>query len=311
MWSPTQAPLISPEAHSSLIKSVEKRMQRAYPTRLLVRANRWTENVSPPSCYCKNVLIKGTFQVLLADITQTLNLDTACKRLFHPDGELIHGIEDMEDGQTIYLCSINDKVFSKRDWGKTLCPVKSRTVVAHKNFWSDAAPPSRYTQKIVVPSNLILLMEVITLRLKTDQPVLKLWQQNGSRITRLDQIKDNTHIYVCPKPETMKLSTRQWGETLSPAKKKTIKVHDNYFDGDQGKVLVITASMTNRKWADGITQWKILMEAVSQTLGLSIICRILFNAQGELVSQDTHAMEDGQHYYTVPPPHAPQTDEEY
>jgi len=59
--SPNTKSLISTDAHHKLIKSADKRMQRPYPLKITVRANRWTDHVQAPSRHCKEVLVKGTF----------------------------------------------------------------------------------------------------------------------------------------------------------------------------------------------------------------------------------------------------------
>jgi len=294
----TESPLISPQCYQKLIKSAEKRMQCVHPKKLIVRANRWTEHVVPPSHFVQEMLVKGTLNMLLEDITQSLHLDKAATVIYQPDGQRVRSTKELQDGQTVYMNQKDEQTFSKREWGVTLCPAKARLIIAHANRWSDAPPPSRYARQIVVPSNLTLLCEVITLAMKTDAPVLAVYQKNGDRITQTNQIMDESHLYIHPHPDRMKVSSRDLGKNLAPAKRKFLRVHSNYFEGDKG--CVVTVLVMNPKLADQV--WTILMEECTALLQMPTFCRRLWNSDGEVVAADTQMLMDGATYFTVPPP---------
>lgn len=298
--SPMKKPLISPEAHKSLIKSAEKRMQRPYPMKILVRANRWTEHVMPPSRHCKEILCKGTFTNFTDEITHALNLTQCIQCVWGPNGNQITSLDQLKHGMTVYLCR-KGAGFTDRDWGKTLCPTKAKTVVVHANHWSNAPPPSRYTQNVVVPSNFHLLCEVVTHKLKTDQPVLRLFQKSGKEITDVSQIKDNTSIYLMQPPDKLSLSKREWGATLNPPKKKVIHVHENWWEGDLGKIAVLGKNMVHPD-VDPEEQWLLLMEECTRVMGASLMYRKLWNSDGDLLEGYIDNIEEGGHYFVVPPP---------
>jgi len=304
-WTnPLESPLISPEGYKNLTKGADKRMLAVNPKKLIVRANRWTEHVEPPSHFVQHMLVKGTLDILMADVTDALHMDKACQVLFHPDGRRVRSCEELQDGQTIYTLPKDVSNFSKRDWGITLCPPKAHLVIAHSNRWSEAPAPSRYAKQIVVPSSLKLLSEVITDMLKTDNPVRDVFQVNGDRITDIDQVEDLTHIYIDPHPDRMKPKEVNV-DHLAPDPRKLLRIHKNYFEGDQGSV--VTVCPMNPKLADGATQWIILMEECTLLLGMSVLCRKLWNLHGEEMPQDTKALVPGAEYYTYPPPCTPRS----
>jgi len=296
------SPLISPQGYQNLIKGLDKRMQCVQPKKLIVRANRWTEHVVPPGDYVQEIVVRGTLDMLLADIKQSLTLGNQGQRavIYQPDGQRVRSLKEMQDGQTVYMTQKDEQAMSKRDWGVTLCPAKARSIIAHANRWSDAPAPSRYLRKIIVPSNLMLLCEVITHALKTDAPVLAVYQENGDRITKMDQITDESHLYIVPHPDRMKASCMDAVQKLAPAKRKFLRVHNNYFEGDKGCVVTVLAM--NPKLADPETQWIILMEECTVLLQMSTLCRKLWNSDGQVVATDTKYLVDGATYFTVPPP---------
>ena len=144
------------------------------------------------------------------------------------------------------------------------------------------------------------VLQVITLAMKTDAPVLAVYQENGDRVTEMDQIMDESHLYIHPHPDRMKISSRDLGKNLAPAKKKFLRVHNNYFEGDKG--CVVTVMVMNPKLANPETQWIILMEECTVLLQTSTLCRELWSSEGEPITGDTKLLVDGATYFTVPPP---------
>ena len=143
------------------------------------------------------------------------------------------------------------------------------------------------------------VLQVITHALKTDAPVLAVYQENGDRITKMDQITDESHLYIVPHPDRMKASCMDAVQKLAPAKRKFLRVHNNYFEGDKG--CVVTVMVFNPKLADPATQWIILMEECTVLLQMSTLCRQLWSLEGEPIA-DTKLLVDGATYFTVPPP---------
>ena len=144
------------------------------------------------------------------------------------------------------------------------------------------------------------VLQVITHALKTDAPVLAVYQENGDKITKMEQIADESHLYIVPHPDRMKARDLQGAKNLAPAKRKFLRVHNNYFEGDKG--CVVTVLVMNPKLADPETQWIILMEECTVLLQMSTLCRRLWNSDGQVVAADTKLLVDGATYFTVPPP---------
>merc|ERR1711959_876451 len=132
-------------------------------------------------------------------------------------------------------------------------------------------------------------------------PVLQLYQKSGKEITDVDQIIDNSDIYLMQPPDKLSLSKRQWGATLNPPKKKVIRIHDNWWEGDRGKMAVLSKNMVHKD-VDPETQWLLLMEECTRVLGASLMFRKLWNSYGEVCATDIDFIEEGAHYYVVPPP---------
>ena len=61
----------------------------------------------PPSHFVQEILVKGSLDMLLVDITQSLKLDKAALVIYQPDGQRIRSTEELQDGQTVYM---NQKV---------------------------------------------------------------------------------------------------------------------------------------------------------------------------------------------------------
>ena len=61
----------------------------------------------PPGDYVQECLVRGTLNMLLVDITQSLKLDKAALVIYQPDGQRIRSTEELQDGQTVYM---NQKV---------------------------------------------------------------------------------------------------------------------------------------------------------------------------------------------------------
>ena len=59
----------------------------------------------PPGDYVQECLVRGTLNMLLVDITQSLNLDKAALMIYQPDGQRIRSTEELQDGQTVYMNS--------------------------------------------------------------------------------------------------------------------------------------------------------------------------------------------------------------
>ena len=57
----------------------------------------------PPSHFVQEILVKGSLDMLLVDITQSLNLDKAALVIYQPDGQRIRSTEELQDGQTVYM----------------------------------------------------------------------------------------------------------------------------------------------------------------------------------------------------------------
>jgi len=234
------------------------------------------------------------------EVTSALGLSQSALEVFQPSGQQIYDIDQLKNDQTVYLVR-KGAGFTDRDWGKSLCPVKAKTIVVHANHWSHAPAPSRYTQNCVVPSNFALLCDVVTHKLKTDAPVLKLYQMSGAQVLQVSDIVDNSDIYLSPPPDKLSLSKRQWGATLNPSKKKVIKIHENWWEGDKGKTAVLSKNMV-RADMDTTTQWLLLMEECTRVMGASLMFRRLWNNTGEICECDIDFIEEAGHYYVVPPP---------
>jgi hypothetical protein len=134
--------------------------------------------------------------------------------------------------------------------------------------------------------------------------VLRIFQKSGKQITHVDQIADNTDVYLLQPPDKLSLSKREWGATLNPAKQKVIKIHDNWWEGDKGKMAVLSKNMVHCE-VDPSTQWLLLMEECTRVMGASLMYRKLWNHDGVPLECDVEFIEEGAHYYVVPPPRRP------
>ena len=57
----------------------------------------------PPGDYVQEILVRGSLNMLLADIKQSLNLGTAAAVIYQPDGQRVRSLKEMQDGQTVYM----------------------------------------------------------------------------------------------------------------------------------------------------------------------------------------------------------------
>jgi len=286
------SPLVSDARYAELCTAAEKRARRPKPLKIIVRANHWDTH-DPPSRYAAIMLVTGSLETLKEDVTKRLGLSNSLQTLFHADDRIVEGLEDIVNGETLYIVRKN-VVDSGRHWAKTLCPLKRKVVTVHLNHWADAPPPSRYQQFVLVPENLELMYLKTTLKCKTNGPVVRLFQKNGRLITSVDEIEDEGHIYLTQAPDKLKLSAREWGKTLCPPKKCTICIHGNRDTKDPGSYMPIIA-----KSKDMTTQMGIVLEEITRRLKLGMMLRRVYDADGEAV-QSVGDMADGGHYYSVP-----------
>jgi len=287
-------PLLNQESYAKLTHGADKRAKRPNPPKIIVRANHWSQ-CEPPSQYAAQVLVTGTYAQLLDEVTRRLAIPISVQNLFHTDDRLVTGVEDIQTEETLYTMRSN-LVSSGRDWGKTLCPQKRKIVTVHANHWSDAPPPSRYQQKVLVEEHLGLLYMKTTEKLKTNGPVIRLFHKNGEIVKSVAEIEDESHLYLAQPPDKLKLSTREWGKTLCPNKTRTICVHANRDANDNGYCMPIVAKSKDEK-----TQMSIVLEEITKHLSLGMMLRRMYNVEGVMV-KTMDDWVDGQHYYTHPPP---------
>ena len=80
-----------------------------------------------------------------------------------------------------------------------------------------------------------------------------------------------------------------------------IHVHENWWEGDTGKLAVLSKNMVHPE-VDPTTQWLLLMEECTRVMGASLMYRKIWNREGELCAADIDYIVEGAHYYVVPPP---------
>jgi len=285
-------PLMSPDRYKQMCRAAEKRARRPAPPKIVVRSNHWT-TVPPPSRFAKTLLVTGTMNQLLDEITKALELPNSCQHIYHADDTPVLGVHDIKSGENIYTIR-KALTFGDRDWGLTLCPKKRKNVVCHLNHWSDAPPPSRYTQNVLVPDNMDLLCMKITDKMKTNGPVVRLFDQEGVQITDVVMIRDNQDVYLSPPPEKMKLSKRDWGKSLCPPKKRMLTVHDNRDPGDRGCYVPVIARCSDEKECHTI-----VLEEITRRLKMGMMIRKMYDIDGNVVT-DIRQWKDKCDYYTLP-----------
>jgi len=286
-------PLMSPDRYQQMCRAAEKRARRPAPPKIVVRSNHWS-NVPPPSRFAKTLLVTGTLDQLMDEVTLALQLPNSCQYLYHADDTLVEVLEDIKHGEDIYTIQQNLKN-SDRDWGKTLCPHKRKNVICHLNHWSDARPPSRYTQNVLVPDNIDLFFMKITDKMKTNGPVVRLFFKNGNEIFDVNEIPDNADVYLTRPPEQMSLSKREWGKTLCPAGTRMLTVHDTRAPGDRGLSVPVIARCKN----DDKQNQRIVLEEITRRLKAGMMINYMYDEDGSLMEN----IEDWQHkghYYTLP-----------
>jgi len=288
------APLVTPDKYSAVCKAAEKRARKVDPQKVTVRANHWNK-APPPGRFAKVLLVSGTLEQLLDEVTKKLNTPNSVQYLYHENDEEVTGVDDIKDGETLYIVR-NSLVDSGRDWGKTLCPMKRKVVTVHMNHWSEAPPPSRYTQNVLVPDNLALLFMKITDKMKTNGPVLKAFTKKGALIHDVNEIEDEGHIYLTLPPDAMTLSKREWGKTLCPKKRRVIVVHANRDPNDTGCFIPIVARSEDEE-----VQMNIVLEEITRRLGLGMMVWKVYDVDSNLVNS-MEDWQDGTHYYTHPKP---------
>ena len=59
----------------------------------------------PPGDYVQEIVVRGTLDMLLADIKQSLTLGNQGQRavIYQPDGQRVRSLKEMQDGQTVYM----------------------------------------------------------------------------------------------------------------------------------------------------------------------------------------------------------------
>lgn len=171
----------------------------------------------------------------------------------------------MKNGEILYIQP--KEVDSGRDWGKTLSPAKRAVVIAHANRWSDAPPPSRYTQLVIVPHTIHLLCDEMTRKLQTSFPVTQVFAEDGHEIRDVAECRDGHHVY--PVAAGLKLREVDFSR-LSPVRVWNLyacRVNYGMPDPNFDKPVLVAVRMA--PWLPEDEQFVLILEEITRRLELS------------------------------------------
>lgn len=278
--SPFRRQLISPERYDQLCQGAARNPK---PVKVVVRANRWVTQ-PPPNRYSQRMLVIGSWVTFVEHLVKKLKLPSCPEILYHENGTIVAGVEDMHDGETLYLHP-KDAYDSGRDWGKTLSPAKAAVVVAHSNRWSDAPPPSRYTQIVIVPCTVALLCDEMTRKLKPPFPVLQVFDKEGHEVVDVAALKDGQHVYTT----ATGLKTREMDfSRLSPVRTWAIYAQRvNYGMADPVFDKPLLVAVRKAQYLPEPEQFRLILEEVTRRLELPMMLNKMWMLSE---TQDTDGM---------------------
>jgi len=183
----------------------EGRSCNPHPTRLWLFRSEWSRAHGGDTG--KLVLVRGTWNHLMAEITTVMGLSERPRRLYRPGGGVVgaKGLPSLLDAESLFLHSSADSLTeAQRQTLARMCPKKSRVLNV---FPSDQAHESTAKRIVMTPyMDYVKLTEVVTKALDLPVAARVLYHADGAEVQSISELTEGITVFanICSSPSAQK-----------------------------------------------------------------------------------------------------------